>query len=313
MASQHSTNTDFTSRYKFNAKELDTETGWYYYGARYYNPSTSTWLSVDPLAEDYESWSPYNYTLNNPINLIDPDGRSVLDDVHVFSDGRQLVLKTNDDSDTFFYHDSNGKQHNIGTFKKNNKGLINAPNINYNDGSGTIVKITSKKGNESEIYISSNALGSVIGASADSGESVFITRVSNSDGSSPGKSKSHINGKNIDIRFVGKNGARTPLNYNINSNDFNKIDMNGSTKLNTSLKKFGYNFIGASIKTTIHSKRKNGFQTIISMSSQEIPGTRHLNNHYDHLHLQGYRPTVRKIKKPIAISIGSTIGVNTNF
>ena len=79
MASQHSTNTDFTSRYKFNAKELDTETGWYYYGARYYNPSTSTWLSVDPLAEDYKSWSPYNYTLNNPINFIDPDGRSVDD------------------------------------------------------------------------------------------------------------------------------------------------------------------------------------------------------------------------------------------
>ena len=77
MAAQHSTNTDFTSRYKFNAKELDTETGWYYYGARYYNPSTSTWLSVDPLAEKYQSFSPYNYTLNNPINLVDPDGMSV--------------------------------------------------------------------------------------------------------------------------------------------------------------------------------------------------------------------------------------------
>ncbi len=75
MASQHSTTADFSSRYKFNAKELDKETGWYYYGARYYDPQVSTWLSVDPLAEKYPSYSPYNYTLNNPINLIDPDGR----------------------------------------------------------------------------------------------------------------------------------------------------------------------------------------------------------------------------------------------
>ncbi|OUR97633.1 hypothetical protein A9Q86_15585 [Flavobacteriales bacterium 33_180_T64] len=65
---------DYENRYKFNGKELDTETGLYYYGARYYNPSTSVWLSVDPMADAMPSWNSYNYTMQNPINLIDPDG-----------------------------------------------------------------------------------------------------------------------------------------------------------------------------------------------------------------------------------------------
>ena len=38
------------SPFRFNAKELDEETGNYYYGARYYDPKFSIWISVDPLA-----------------------------------------------------------------------------------------------------------------------------------------------------------------------------------------------------------------------------------------------------------------------
>ena len=60
--------------YLFNGKELDTETGLYYYGARYYDPRVSIFLNVDPLTEKYPHVSPYTYTLNNPINLIDPTG-----------------------------------------------------------------------------------------------------------------------------------------------------------------------------------------------------------------------------------------------
>jgi RHS repeat-associated protein len=42
----------------------------------------SRWLSPDPLAERYLQWSPYNYTLNNPIIYTDPDGRSVEGDFY---------------------------------------------------------------------------------------------------------------------------------------------------------------------------------------------------------------------------------------
>ena len=65
----------YNSPYKFNGKELDEETGLYYYGARYYSPRESIWLSVDPLAEKFPNVSPYAYALNNPIVLTDPDGR----------------------------------------------------------------------------------------------------------------------------------------------------------------------------------------------------------------------------------------------
>ena len=71
-------NNSWNSPYLFNGKELDEETGLYYYGARYYNPRESVWLSVDPLAEKYPSISPYAYVANNPVNAIDPDGRVII-------------------------------------------------------------------------------------------------------------------------------------------------------------------------------------------------------------------------------------------
>lgn len=81
------TNSD-VQPYLYNAKELDAETGLYYYGARYYDPMVSLWASVDPMAEKYAGWSPYNYVMNNPINAIDPDGRDVILLIWASHDGK---------------------------------------------------------------------------------------------------------------------------------------------------------------------------------------------------------------------------------
>ena len=79
----------YLTDYKFSAKELDLESGLYYYGARYYNPETSIWLSVDPLSEERAWLTPYNFVQNNPILRIDPDG--MLDDIIFYNtNGREV-------------------------------------------------------------------------------------------------------------------------------------------------------------------------------------------------------------------------------
>jgi RHS repeat-associated protein len=69
--------TSWNAQYSFTGKIKDAETGYNYFGARYYDSGLSVWLSVDPLSDKYPTLSPYTYCANNPIMMVDPDGRRI--------------------------------------------------------------------------------------------------------------------------------------------------------------------------------------------------------------------------------------------
>jgi len=66
-------------KYKFTGKERDVETNLDYFGARFYNSKIGRWLSVDPIAEKYPGWNPFNYCFDNPLRLVDPNGKGPFD------------------------------------------------------------------------------------------------------------------------------------------------------------------------------------------------------------------------------------------
>lgn len=62
--------------YRFSGKEQDTETGLYYFGARYYAASLGRWISPDPIGIG-DGANVYCYVRCNPVSFVDPDGKAI--------------------------------------------------------------------------------------------------------------------------------------------------------------------------------------------------------------------------------------------
>jgi RHS repeat-associated protein len=60
-------------RYRFSRKELDTETGLYYFGTRYLCAWLGRWLSPDPIGIE-DGCNVWAYVKGNPVHYVDPDG-----------------------------------------------------------------------------------------------------------------------------------------------------------------------------------------------------------------------------------------------
>ena len=57
------------------------------------HPTLSIWLSVDPMADRYPGVSPYAYCGNNPVRLVDPDGREVNEWNFNIVTGEEIILE----------------------------------------------------------------------------------------------------------------------------------------------------------------------------------------------------------------------------
>ncbi|GEM_PF-1653756 len=84
-------------RYDFTGKERDNETSYDYFGARYYDSRIGRWGQVEPLLDKFLSFSPYNFTLSNPINYYDPNGLST----HTDKNGNVLAVYNDEDLNVY--------------------------------------------------------------------------------------------------------------------------------------------------------------------------------------------------------------------
>jgi RHS repeat-associated protein len=265
---------------KFTGYEKESEGGLdtYHAEARGYDPIDGRFTTRDPMAHKYPSWSPYAYVMNNPTNLIDPTGKDVFG---IYADGTITQVK-NGDTDNFFYIGDDGATTHLGTYTRNESGLIQLPsNFSVNE-NGVSFSFSVKVGNENETYINPQSFASLLGAFAEVGyQDVTITRFSNSDGSSPGNSTSHKQGRNGDLRYLRSDGSGEGVTVHDGV-----FDDQRNTSMATALTRFGYSDI-------------KSFEKNIPMARMPIiPGTRHLDYHHDHFHLQGYRPNIQMIHYP---------------
>jgi len=111
----------------FTGKERDSETGFSYFGARYYDSDILTgWLSVDPLADKYPGLSPYAYCGWNPILFRDPNGKEkVISFGNSDKDKRIACAAENSPEDPPVIHLwAHGNPNMVQTYDQNNKSNI---------------------------------------------------------------------------------------------------------------------------------------------------------------------------------------------
>ncbi|SNS33960.1 RHS repeat protein, partial [Dokdonia pacifica] len=127
----------FANNFNYNGKEFNEELklNWHDYGARNYDASIGRWMNIDFFANQYNSYSPYVYTLNNPVKFVDKDGRIVRDPdgnivftetgSHIYfqTSSPEIIGQTSDGNVTYGYWKS---KYNTGNIYANNGTAIRA-------------------------------------------------------------------------------------------------------------------------------------------------------------------------------------------
>ena len=255
------------NKYLYNGKELQPGSGYYDYGARMYDASVGRWFVVDPLANEREWLTPYNYCQNKPINNIDPTG--ALDDYLIHDNGVIEVIKTDDKFDRFYYENKLLRQ-----FDKNENGLVKLPATGLN------FKNFSKPENS---YVEGFTLASILGSAEElknaTGLDLQINQLNDSKG---GHSGHEGKGQFADIRYANKNGN---INEGSVWTDGVNYDATKSQLLIDKFVKFGFQDSKGRVSVLTENAEKND----AALNKTHFPGHGTKSkpyHHRHHIHLQ---------------------------
>ncbi len=265
------------NKYLFNGNEWQPSWKVYDFNARFYDPwGGPGFLQIDPMAEEREWLTPYNFAQNNPINRVDPDGR--FDDFYIYSDGSIDYVPTGP-IDNFYFVDDAGTSTFLGSFTRNANGLIQLPS-NYGLSTADFTFNFQVKGeNEYRSFINPDAFAALFGSLITTNTTdLTVIGFSLTNGDSPDPSRSHINGINGDVRYLrtDQSGERVLVNQLA-------FDVVRNERLSAAFRTFGW--------TSQLSERTS---TSHFTPNYILPGATHYSKsrHNNHLHLQGFRPNI---------------------
>ncbi len=256
----------------YNGKELDTSNNlwWYDYGARQYDPTAPRFTTPDPLAHKYYGWNMYGYCVNNPVMMVDPDGK-------------RPTVKEAAAMATHVYGDDDAKKVNLGNWRVSRR--------NFG------IKLTTTNGLKSAVYekvIKGKVTEYAYVTCGSTNVQDWIENYNQTKGCSKEYMESARNAKaiseqigdNTELTFIGhsQGGGEAALNSLVTSNDnakgrraitFNAAGLSGETKYNV-----------GGLKTLLKSNRKidayimitcplNLYQNSIGTSLPHVDGNMH--------------------------------------
>ena len=243
-----------------------------------YDDAIARWSVVDPMAEKRGWLTPYNFVQNNPLAKIDPNG--MLDDnLTALKDGTIEVQKTTDKFDKFFVENNDGSRQQVAQLDryKSSDGETDLVTFPESGQGYTRYSKIDEGGDHSVQPLVAAALFGAINQLIESHPNVIVQLgdMSTINGGKPGNEHnggrlSHINGKNIDVRYIRGDNKLMPLNV-----DSPQFDKNANQAMVNSFNHFGF-------KNILSQTNKNGVL---------LNGTIN-KGHYDHLHLQGFNPKI---------------------